>query len=78
MTTISVRISNELLQELDMRAKMLNIQRAEYIRKAIESMNHEILNQENKKKIMQASLRVREESMKINAEFSRGEHDPET
>ena len=75
MPVISIRLPEQLLQQLDHMAHFLHIQRAEYIRKAIEHMNEEINKSERKEKLIQASLRVREESMRINQAFSEIEHD---
>ena len=75
MSVISIRLPEQLLHELDRMARQLHIQRAEYIRKAIEHMNAENLQNARKDKLIQASLRVRNESMRINQEFSDIEHD---
>lgn len=75
MPVISIRLPEKLLHQLDQMAKLLHIQRTEYIRKAIEHMNTEIDKNARKEKLVQASLRVREESMRINKEFSDIEHD---
>ena len=76
MTTVTVRLPDELLQALDKRAKKLKISRSIYIRQALERMNEEVAAQHRRERLKEVSLRVREESMKINAEFSRIEHDP--
>jgi len=78
MSVISIRLSAELLHELDDRAHALHVPRTVYIRKAIEHMNDEVLHTERKQQLIQASLRVRKESMCINKEFSKIEHDPKT
>ena len=75
MSVISIRLPEQLLNQLDHMAGILHIQRAEYIRKAIEHMNEEINKSERKEKLIQASMRVREESMRVNKEFSDIEHD---
>jgi len=77
MSVISLRLPDKLLHELDNRAQALHIQRAEYIRKAIEHMNNDVLNKEREQAIIQASLKVRKDSLRINKEFSDIEHDPE-
>jgi predicted transcriptional regulator len=76
MTTVTVRLSDQLLQALDKRAKKLKISRSIYIRQALEHMNEEVAAQYRRERLKEVSLRVREESMKINAEFSHIEHDP--
>ena len=75
MSVISLRLPEKLLHELDNRAHALHIQRADYIRKAIELMNKDVFDNERKQRLVQSSLRVRKESMLINKEFSDVEHD---
>ena len=75
MSVISIRLPEQLLHELDHMAHILHIQRAEYVRKAIEYMNESIIKNNRKEKLIQASLRVRNESMRINKEFNEIEHD---
>ena len=77
MSLISLRLTDGLLYETKSKAKMLHISQTEYIRKAIEHMNGEVSKQEREKQLRQASLRVRDQSMRINGEFGRIEHDPE-
>jgi metal-responsive CopG/Arc/MetJ family transcriptional regulator len=77
MTTISLRLPDDLLNEVEKRAKDLHIPRAEYVRRALERMNREVLQQMRRTRLMELSLRVREESMNVNAEFSEVEHEPE-
>lgn len=77
MTVISIRLPDALLHSIDDRAHTLRLPRAAYIRKAIEHMNEEVLDQERKQKLIKASMRVRKESMRVNKEFSEIEHDPE-
>lgn len=76
MSVISVRLSDKLLREIDVMAQTLHVARTEYIRKAIEQMNEKTLSLKRKQHLIQASLKVRNESMAVNAEFSKVEHDP--
>lgn len=69
MTTISLRIPDELLAEVTQRSKEMHIPRTEYIRKSLISMNHQTALEMNRKRMMEASLRVRQKSMAINSEF---------
>jgi len=78
MNTISVRLPEPLLNEIDQRAKDLNIPRAEYVRKALERLNTDVVAEQRRAHLMKVSQRVREESMKVNAEFSEAEDDPES
>lgn len=76
MTTITVRLPDDMLHEIDERANHLRLPRAAYVRKALERMNREVVAQQRRDRLMEVSLRVRQESMRINAEFSEIEHDP--
>lgn len=75
---ISIRLQDKLFNTMKAKAQHLDLSQTEYIRTAIERMNHETERLERIQRLKQASLRVRKESMKINAEFSKVEHDPET
>ena len=77
MTTVSLRLPDDLLKEADKRATELRIPRAEYIRRAIESLNAEATANHRRRRMMEASRRVREESMRINAEFAAIEDTPD-
>lgn len=77
MTTISVRLPESLLHHTDLLAHSLHIARGEYIRRAIEQMNREVLRQERTNRLKRASKLVRTESMIVNAEFEQIEHDPQ-
>jgi len=78
MNTISVRLPEQLLNEADERAKELRIPRAEYVRKALEYLNREMGAQRRRVHLMKVSQRVREESMKVSAEFNEVDNDPES
>lgn len=73
---ISIRVNDKTLEALKANAHLLHLSQTEYIRKAIEQMNTEIEKQERKNRLKNASLLVRKESMRINAEFSEIENDP--
>lgn len=77
MSVITVRLPDKLLHDLDMHAHAIHMQRAEYIRLAIEHMNTALKNKQSIERLKKASLKVRQESMRVNKEFSRIEHDPE-
>jgi len=70
MNTVSIRLSDELLPETDKRAAELNISRTEYIRRAILAMNRALEDTKRRDRLKRASLKVRAESMKVNAEFA--------
>lgn len=77
MPNVTLRLPENVVHKIDVNAHMLHMSRSEYIKKAIFDMNNEIQEHERRRKLMAASQRVREESMKINAEFAAFEHDPE-
>lgn len=70
MTTLSLRLPDELLQDVDVFARQMHIPRAEYVRKALEQMNMTVAAQRRRTRLMETSLKVRAESMAVNAEFS--------
>ena len=69
MPTISIRLQDQDLAELKKHSDRLHMSRAEYIRQAVIAMNKKVDSELRRKQIMAASKRVRDESMKINAEF---------
>ena len=69
MTTISPRMPDDFLHEVDSFAEELHLPRAAYVRTALEQMNA-VVADPRRKRLMEVSLKVREESMKVNAEFS--------
>ena len=69
MTTLSLRVPDDLLHEVDTAAEQLHIPRAAYVRKALEQMNTVVATQVRRQRLMGASLKVRGESMRVNAEF---------
>ncbi len=77
MATISLKISNELLKTSDRCADSLNLSRAEYIRRAIKRMNSDTGKRLRAKRLTTVSQKVRQESMRVNAEFEAIEHDPD-
>ena len=76
MTTISIRLPENVLNEVDKIAKDLNVPRTAYLRQAILTMNSKVKEDRRRARVIKLSRRVRKESMRINAEFSEVEHDP--
>lgn len=76
MKAISLKLPEDLLDDSGHCAKALDLSRAQYIRKAIEKMNKETQMRVKAGRMAAASLRVREESMRVNAEFAAIEEDP--
>jgi predicted transcriptional regulator len=76
MTTISIRLTDDILNEVDKIAKDLRVPRTAYLRQAILSMNSRVKEERRRARIMKLSRRVRKESMRVNAEFSEVENDP--
>jgi metal-responsive CopG/Arc/MetJ family transcriptional regulator len=77
MNTITVRLPDDLFKELDDQSKKLKVSRALYVRKALEHLNQEINAQNRRERLKKVSLKVRRESMKVNAEFSGIEDAPD-
>lgn len=75
MITVSICLPDELLKEADKHAHEMHIPRAEYIRRAIESLNAEAI--ASRRRMMEASRRMREGSLRVNAEFDAVEDVPD-
>jgi predicted transcriptional regulator len=78
MTTLSIRLPDPLLQEVDEHAEELKLPRAAYVRKALELMNASVATERRRVRLMEVSRRVREESLQVNSEFSEIEDAPGT
>ena len=74
---VSIRINDVLFRSMKANAKRLHLTQTDYIRRAIDHMNKETEQQQRDERMKKASLLVRGESARINAEFSEIEHDPE-
>ena len=77
MGAISLKLSDELVEASGECARALRLSRAEYIRRAIEGMNRETRAQLRARRLAEVSRKVREESMRVNAEFAAVERDPD-
>ena len=75
MITVSLRLPDELLDEVDRYASDMHLRRTAYIRLALEIMNEQAKKKARREKLMAASRLVRSESMKVNKEFSEFEDD---
>jgi Arc/MetJ-type ribon-helix-helix transcriptional regulator len=75
MSALTIRVPEETINEIKKRSKKLHITRSEYVRKSIEIMNKQFADQERRERMIQISKKVREESMVVNAEFEKIEHD---
>ena len=75
MSTVSIRLPDDLLKETESTAKILHIPRAEYIRRAIVAMNHEMVALKRRERLMKVSRLASAESIKVNAEFDSIEGD---
>ncbi len=77
MTAISLKLPDELVEASSRCAHALHLSRAEYIRRAIEQMNRDTSLRLRAERLAAASRRVRDESMRVNAEFAAIERDPD-
>lgn len=77
MSTISIKLPDELLKTSTKLAESLHLSRAAYIRRSLERMNRETERKLRAERMMRASLKVRRESMAVNAEFALVERDPD-
>ena len=75
MAAISLKLPDELVEASGECARTLHLSRAAYIRRAIERMNQETRARLRAERLAAVSRRVREESMRVNAEFAAIERD---
>ena len=77
MSLVSIRLDDNLFREMKTRARVLHLSQTDYIRRAIIFMNKEIEKKERRERLKKASMLVRKESIRVNAEFSDIEYDLE-
>ena len=77
MQSIALKLPDELLDESSELAERLHLSRAEYIRLAIRRMNRKTTARLRAERLAEVSERVRDESMRVNAEFAAIERDPD-
>ncbi len=77
MGAISLKLPDELLDVSDACARARNQSRAAYMRSAIERMNRDTRAQQRASRMTEVSRKVREESLRVNAEFAAIESDPD-
>jgi len=75
MGAVSLKLPDQLLERSGECARALRLSRAAYIRRAIERMNGETRAQLRAKRLAEVSRKVRDESMRVNAEFAAIERD---
>ena len=75
MTTLTIRISDSVLQGIDALAQSQHAKRSELIRKALASMVEESKKQQERMRLMSVSRRVRTESMNVNADFAAADYE---
>lgn len=70
MPVLSIRIPENIVHEVESKAKFLHISRSAYITQAITSLNKKIGEELLQKQMNKASKKVRKSSMRVNLEFS--------
>ena len=75
MHAISLKLPERLLETAGQCAAALRLSRAEYIRRALERMNRDTRAVLRAERLRAASGRVRQDSMRVNAEFDAIERD---
>jgi hypothetical protein len=75
--SIALKLPEGLLEESSRLASSLSISKAEYIRIAIRRMNKNTAARLRAERLAELCRRVCDESMRVNAEFARIEHDPD-
>ena len=77
MAAISLKLPDELAEASGRYAEVLKLSRSEYIRQAVEEMNRKTRALLRARRLAEASRKVRKESLRVNAEFSAIEIDPD-
>ena len=77
MAAIFLKLPDELAEESARYAGELELSRSEYIRRAVEEKNRKTRSRLRARRLAEASRKVRKESMRVNAEFSAIERDPD-
>jgi metal-responsive CopG/Arc/MetJ family transcriptional regulator len=75
--SIALKLPDELLEESGRLADHLRMTRADYIRIAIRRMNRKTTAKLRAERLAELSRLVRDESMRVNAEFAAFETDPD-
>jgi predicted transcriptional regulator len=75
MSTLTIRLSEEVINKTSQIAKKLALSRNDYIKKCILNMNKNIYEQDLKNKLINSSKLVREDNMRVNAEFDKIEYE---
>ncbi len=73
MPIVTISVPDTLLSQMNHAANVMQVSRAEYVCSAIRHLNEE--SQKCKQQLIRASLLVRSQSMKINAEFDQIDHE---
>lgn len=76
MATLSLRLPDDLMHEVDVCAEEMHSSRAAYVRKALVQMNSSVAAQCRRTRLIEISLKVRCESMRVNSEFDETEDAP--
>jgi len=77
LRSIALKIPDDLLNDSARLAQRLHVTRAEYIRMAIHRMNRKTAARLQAERLAELSRRVRDESMRVNADFAAIERDPD-
>ena len=77
MPTLTVRLPDKTLYEVEINSKILHVSKNAYIQEAINNLNEKIKSNLKREKLIKASQKVRNNSMEVNSEFSIIENDPE-
>jgi hypothetical protein len=77
LKAVALKLPEELLEESSRLADSLRIPRAEYMRIAIRRMNKKTAARLRAERLREISRRVRDESLRVNAEFAAIERDPD-
>ena len=75
MPTLTIRLPDAVLNEVNIKAKSLHISKNAYVHRALDMFNKNLNAKIKREKLIKASHKVRANSMEINNEFSIIEND---
>ncbi len=76
MPTLTIRLPDAILHEVDLKSQSLHVSKNAYIQKAISNLNQQMNSDLKRVQLIKASQKVRSNSIEINNEFSVIENDP--
>ena len=75
MSTLTIRLPEELMHDIDRLAKNSHAKRSEFVRRVLLEIVEKNKKGQKRKRLMKLSKLARKESMAVNAEFSHADNE---